>query len=83
MQEQASIAPSQHHFRTGWMLAVGGTALFALKSIFIKLAYVQGVDTVAHVPALSAHPAPSSPSCWRWCCWGNRSAGFIWRGYFW
>ena len=43
---KTSIALSQHHFRTGWLLAVGGTALFALKSIFIKLAYAQGVDTV-------------------------------------
>lgn len=29
----------------GLMLAIGGTALFALKSIFIKLAYAYGVDT--------------------------------------
>ncbi|MGB5598694.1 MAG: DMT family transporter [Thiothrix litoralis] len=29
----------------GLWLAIGGTALFALKSIFIKLAYAHGVDT--------------------------------------
>lgn len=29
----------------GLLLAIGGTALFALKSIFIKLAYAYGVDT--------------------------------------
>ena len=32
-------------FRSGLLLAIGGTALFALKSIFIKFAYQQGVDT--------------------------------------
>jgi drug/metabolite transporter (DMT)-like permease len=30
---------------SGLLLAIGGTALFALKSIFIKLAYAHGVDT--------------------------------------
>lgn len=30
--------------RSGLLLATGGTALFALKSIFIKLAYQEGVD---------------------------------------
>lgn len=46
MREQNLENPSQHHFRIGLLLAFGGTALFALKSIFIKLAYAQGVDTV-------------------------------------
>ena len=32
------------HLRSGLLLAAGGTALFALKSIFIKLAYQEGVD---------------------------------------
>lgn len=36
----------QHNFRLGLFYAFAGTALFALKSIFIKLAYAQGVDTV-------------------------------------
>ncbi|HPY39570.1 MAG TPA: DMT family transporter [Thiolinea sp.] len=43
------ISPSnaeQHNFRLGLFYAFAGTALFALKSIFIKLAYAQGVDTV-------------------------------------
>lgn len=44
--QQALAAASPRHFRNGWILAVIGTALFALKSIFIKLAYAQGVDTV-------------------------------------
>ncbi len=39
-------ADAARHFRHGWLMAVIGTALFALKSIFIKLAYLQGVDTV-------------------------------------
>jgi drug/metabolite transporter (DMT)-like permease len=34
-----------HHLRSGLILAVIGTALFALKSIFIKFAYQEGVDT--------------------------------------
>lgn len=36
----------QRNLRLGLLFAFGGTALFALKSIFIKLAYAQGVDTV-------------------------------------
>lgn len=32
--------------RTSLLLAVVGTALFAMKSIFIKLAYAKGIDTV-------------------------------------
>ncbi len=36
---------NQRDLRSGIFLAVAGTALFALKSIFIKLAYAQGVDT--------------------------------------
>ncbi|CAA6828743.1 MAG: Permease of the drug/metabolite transporter (DMT) superfamily [uncultured Thiotrichaceae bacterium] len=32
--------------RVGLVLAVAGTALFAMKSIFIKLAYAKGIDTV-------------------------------------
>ena len=40
-----SAAGVQQHFRTGFWLAIVGTALFALKSIFIKLAYAHGVDT--------------------------------------
>ena len=38
-------ASERRHVRSGLLLAVGGTGLFALKSIFIKLAYQQGVDT--------------------------------------
>lgn len=34
------------HLRVGLLLAIGGTTLFALKSIFIKLAYAHGVDTI-------------------------------------
>lgn len=33
-------------FQLGLLLAIGGTALFALKSIFIKFAYQAGIDTV-------------------------------------
>ena len=39
-----SSAPSQ--FRSGVALAVGGTFLFALKSIFIKLAFAEGATPV-------------------------------------
>lgn len=46
MRVQISNYSEQHNFRLGLFFAFGGTALFALKSIFIKLAYAQGVDTV-------------------------------------
>lgn len=46
MRAQISRYSEQHNFRLGLFFAFGGTALFALKSIFIKLAYAQGVDTV-------------------------------------
>jgi len=35
----------QGHFQSGLLLAIIGTALFSIKSIFIKLAYQEGVDT--------------------------------------
>jgi drug/metabolite transporter (DMT)-like permease len=35
----------QSDFQSGLLLAVAGTALFSIKSIFIKLAYQEGVDT--------------------------------------
>ncbi len=35
----------QNQLHSGLLLAIAGTALFALKSIFIKLAYAEGVDT--------------------------------------
>ncbi len=34
----------QRSFRLGIFFAIGGTALFALKSIFIKLAFEEGID---------------------------------------
>lgn len=37
--------PTVQPFKMGFLLAAGGTSLFALKSIFVKLAYAQGVDT--------------------------------------
>ena len=37
--------PTVQPFKMGFLLAAGGTSLFALKSIFVKLAYTQGVDT--------------------------------------
>lgn len=46
--EAASKTPTEEdhqHFRYGLLLAVIGTALFSLKSIFIKFAYQAGVDT--------------------------------------
>lgn len=46
MRESISDYSEQPNFRLGLLYALGGTALFALKSIFIKLAYAQGVDTV-------------------------------------
>jgi drug/metabolite transporter (DMT)-like permease len=35
----------QSDFKSGLLLAIAGTALFSMKSIFIKLAYQEGVDT--------------------------------------
>ncbi len=43
--QQASTS-NQKLLQSGLLLAIGGTALFGLKSIFIKLAYAEGVDTV-------------------------------------
>lgn len=37
---------SSQQFTSGIFLAIGGTALFALKSIFIKLAYAEGADAI-------------------------------------
>lgn len=39
-----AIAEPSHRFRTGVALAIGGTFLFALKSIFIKFAFAAGTD---------------------------------------
>lgn len=41
-----SESSNQQTLRSGLLFAIGGTALFGLKSIFIKLAYAEGVDTV-------------------------------------
>lgn len=46
MREQVSSYSEQYNFRLGLLYAFAGTALFALKSILIKLAYTQGIDTV-------------------------------------
>jgi drug/metabolite transporter (DMT)-like permease len=46
MSQQGADNPTQRHFQIGLLLAVVSTALFAFKAIFIKLAYLQGVDTV-------------------------------------
>lgn len=43
---QQASTPNQKLLNSGLLLAIGGTALFGLKSIFIKLAYAEGVDTV-------------------------------------
>ena len=43
MRESTS-EEEQANFRTGLMFAIAGTALFGMKSIFIKLAFAEGVD---------------------------------------
>ena len=45
MPENIATPEESKRLRSGLLLAAGGTALFALKSIFIKLAYEEGVDT--------------------------------------
>jgi drug/metabolite transporter (DMT)-like permease len=42
--QDATLKKAQAHFRSGLLLAILGTALFSLKSIFIKLAFAEGVD---------------------------------------
>jgi len=37
-------SPEQKNFRLGVFFAIAGTALFSLKSIFIKLAFLEGID---------------------------------------
>lgn len=44
MRDTTSSKIENKQLRSGLLLAAGGTALFALKSIFIKLAYQEGVD---------------------------------------
>jgi len=39
-----TIEKEQANFRMGLLFAITGTALFGLKSIFIKLAFAEGVD---------------------------------------
>ncbi len=43
MREE-STEEEQSNFRRGLMFAIAGTALFGMKSIFIKLAFAEGVD---------------------------------------
>ena len=44
MPETTPSTAESKRLRSGLLLAAGGTALFALKSIFIKMAYQEGVD---------------------------------------
>ena len=46
MRNQAATELAPPHFQIGLLLAIVSTALFAFKAIFIKLAYLQNVDTV-------------------------------------
>jgi len=55
------------------LLAVGGTGLFALKSIFIKLAYQQGVDTTTLLTLRMLLAAPFYAGMLWWLL--QRSAG--------
>jgi len=41
-----STTEEQKQFRIGLLFAISGTALFGLKSIFIKLAFAEGVDAL-------------------------------------
>lgn len=46
MSQESDNAVNSHHIQiTGFFFAVTGTVLFSLKSIFIKLAFMEGVDT--------------------------------------
>jgi drug/metabolite transporter (DMT)-like permease len=42
--EPPTSAQEKSHFRAGIFFAIAGTALFSLKSIFIKLAFQEGID---------------------------------------
>ncbi|QTR51260.1 hypothetical protein [Candidatus Thiothrix anitrata] len=59
MREIPNNDDTPNYFRTGWMLAVGGTALFALKSIFIKLAYLERLT-------LYTYPIMTTVLGWLW-----------------
>ena len=50
MRNQAATELAPPHFQIGLLLAIVSTALFAFKAIFIKLAYLQNVDTVTVLP---------------------------------
>ncbi len=58
MRESNPTTTQQPSFNVGFFLAIGGTALFALKSIFIKLAYAQGVDTATFLMLRMTLAAP-------------------------
>ena len=66
MREISGSLAEQRNLQMGLFFAFGGTALFALKSIFIKLAYAQGVDTVTLLTLrmLVAAPFYFGVLCW-------------------
>lgn len=58
MQTTSVLTDDQKNFRLGVFFAIAGTALFSLKSIFIKLAFLEGIDatTLLTVRMLIALP---------------------------
>jgi drug/metabolite transporter (DMT)-like permease len=65
---ETTLTTEQRHLRSGLLLAIAGTALFGLKSIFIKLAYAEGVDTetLLMLRMLIAFPAYLLMLRWLW-----------------
>ena len=61
-------ANSPTNMKIGLFLAAGGTGLFALKSIFVKLAYTQGVDstTLLMLRMLLSAPFYALILLWLW-----------------
>ncbi|WP_020559103.1 DMT family transporter [Thiofilum flexile] len=56
-----------HYFQIGLLLAIIGTGLFALKSIFIKLAFAEGVDATTLLALRMLISAPFYLGVLIWC----------------
>jgi drug/metabolite transporter (DMT)-like permease len=59
-------AHTNQSFKVGFLLAAGGTGLFALKSIFVKLAYAQGIDSATLLLLRMLFAAPFYLIILRW-----------------
>lgn len=62
--QQPSIEAAAANWRAGVFLAIAGTFLFALKSIFIKLAFAAGADAIELLTLRMAFSLPFYAAVW-------------------